>query len=275
VLADLVRNVGGDRVEVIALVGPGQDTHTFEPAPSHGLALKNAALVFENGLGFEGWLGKLYAASGSKGQRVVVTEGIQAQKGGHAHAEGAAEGAHAHGEFDPHVWQDVRHAMRMAAVIRDVLAQADPPGAPAYRANAERYLGELNALDGWIVEHVRSVPEPRRVLVTNHDSFGYFASRYGFAVVGTAIPGVSTETSEPSAAELARLVRRINSAGVPTIFAENVANSKVLKRIAQEAGVKVGLPLYTDALGAPGDPVDTYAKMMRYNVAAIVTALKA
>jgi ABC-type Zn uptake system ZnuABC Zn-binding protein ZnuA len=275
VLADLVKQVGGERVEVVTLVGPGQDAHTFEPAPTHGVALSRAALVFENGLGFEGWLDKLYAASGSKARRVVVTQGISAQKSGHAHSEGAGEAAHAHGELDPHVWQDVRHAMHMVGVVRDALVHADPGGAGEYGANADRYLSELRALDGWIVEQVRAVPEARRTLVTNHESFGYFASRYGFALVGTAIPGVSTENAEPSAAELAKLIGRIKSTGTPVLFAENVSNPKVLDRIAREAGVKVAPTLYTDALGKPGDPVDTYAKMMRYNVTTIVTALKA
>jgi zinc/manganese transport system substrate-binding protein len=274
VLADLVGSVGGERIEVVTLVGPGQDAHTFEPAPSHGVALARAGLVFENGLGFEGWLERMYAASGSKARRVVVTEGIAAREGGHAEDE-AADEADEHGEIDPHVWQDARHAMHVVALVRDALAQADPAGAAAYRANADAYLAELQALDGWIVEQVRTVPEPRRTLVTNHDSFGYFASRYGFRIVGTAIPGVSTETSEPSAAELAGLVRRIKAAGTPAIFAENVANPKVLERVAQEAGVTVAPRLYTDALDRPGEPVDTYVKMMRYNVSTIVTALKA
>jgi zinc/manganese transport system substrate-binding protein len=264
VLADLVRSVGGERVEVTTLVGPGQDAHTFEPAPTHGAALSRATLVFENGLGFEGWLDRLYAASGSRARRVVVTEGISARKGDDADDE-----------IDPHVWHDVQHAMHEVGVIRDALVQADPSGAATYRANAERYLAELRALDGWVVEQVRSLPEERRKLVTNHDSLGYFASRYGFAVVGAAIPGVSTETSEPSAADLAGLIGRIKQARVPALFAENASNPRVLERIAREAGVAVAPPLYTDALGQPGEPVDTYAKMVRYNVSTIVTALKA
>lgn len=275
ILADLVRNVGGDRVEVTSLVGPGQDAHTFEPAPSHGVALARARLVFENGLGFEGWLDKMYNASGSKARRVVLTDGITAQEGGQAHVDGAAEEAHAAGESDPHVWQDVKHSIHMVGAIRDALVQADPSGAAAYRSNAETYIAELQALDDWIVEQVSTLPEPRRTLVTNHDTLGYFASRYGFAIVGTAVSGVSTETSEPSAAELASIIRRIKSAGVPAIFAENVANPKVVERIAQEAGVKVAPSLYTDALARPGEPVDTYVRMMRYNVSTIVTALKA
>lgn len=273
ILADLVRSVAGDHVEVLTLVGPGQDAHTFEPAPTHGVALNRAALVFENGLGFEGWLDKLYTASGSKARRVKVTDGIAAQKAGHAHAASGDEAAHAHGELDPHVWQDVRHAIHVVGRVRDALIELDPTNAPAYRTNAERSLAELTALDAWVVEQVRVVPEPRRTLVTHHESFGYFCSRYGFAIVGTAFPGVSTEAAEPSAADLARLVRRVRSAGVPVIFPENVGDPKVLERVAREAGVKVGPPLYGDALDAPGGPVDSYPKLVRHNVAAIVSAL--
>lgn len=272
-LGDLVKNVGGERVEVVVLVGPGQDTHTFKPSPADVARLARAELVFENGLEFEGWLDKQYAASGTRARRVVATEGMTPQKAGHAHAEGAAEPAHDHGEFDPHVWHDVKHVMHMVATIRDALARADPTGAAVYKANAERYLAELTALDAWVVEQVRGLPEERRTLVTNHDTFGYFASRYGFAVVGTALP-VSTEAAEPSAGELAKLVQRIRRAGAPAVFTENVSNPKLMERIAKEAGVKVAPPLYTDALGPPGGEAETYVKMMRYNVATIVSALK-
>ena len=273
VLGDLVRNVAGDRAEVIVLVGPGQDAHTYEPSPADVATIGRAALVFENGVGFEGWLVKQYAAAGARGRRIVVTDGITLQRGGRAHADGAEPAADMGGELDPHVGHDVRHAARMVAVVRDALVQADPGGAPAYAANADRYLAELVALDAWVVDQVGTLPEPRRTLVTNHDTLGYFASRYGFAVVGTALP-VSTEGAEPSAGELARLVGRIRRAGAPAIFAENVSNPKLMERIAREAGVRVAPPLYTDALSPPGGEADTYAKMVRYNVATIVGALK-
>jgi zinc/manganese transport system substrate-binding protein len=275
ILGDLVKSVGGDRVEVALLVGPGQDAHTFQPSPADGAKLARADLFFENGLGFEGWLEELYRASGSKARRVVVTEGIAAQKGGQAHAEGEGEAGHTHGEFDPHVWQDVRLASHMVGRIGEALAQADPAGAALYKGNAERYQQELRALDAWVVEQVQSLPEARRTLVTNHDSLGYFASRYGFAILGTAMGGVSTEASEPAAADLAKLIRRIKSAQVPAIFVENVANPKLMERIAREAGVAVAPPLYTDALGPPGSPVDSYPKMVRHNVSTIVAALRA
>jgi len=274
VLGDLVRNVAGDRADVVVIVGPGQDTHTFEPAPSHALAVRDAAVVFENGAGFDGWLQRLYVASGSRARRVTVTEGITLQRGGHTHAEGEAESHEGEGELDPHVWQDVRHAIHMVGTIRDALAAHDAPGAAVYRANADRYIGELRELDAWVIAQVATVPEPRRTLVMNHESLGYFASRYGFAIVGTVLPSVSTEAAEPSASDLARLVRRIRSVGVPVIFAENVANTRVIERVAREAGARVGPLLYTDALARAGAGADTYVAMMRHNVGAIVTALR-
>ena len=285
ILGDLVANVGGDRVALRTLVGPGGDAHTFEPSPEDGVALAEAALIFENGLGFEPWLDKLYTASGSRARRVVVTEKIAPLPVGpgdeHAHAEeqahnGEASGEHGageHGEFDPHVWHDVANAMLMVETIRDALVQADPANADVYRTNAETYLAELKELDAFIVEQTQALPQARRKLVTSHDTFAYFARRYGFEIVGTALGAATTETADPSAGELARLVEEIRAAGVPVIFAENVHNPGVMERIAAEAGVKLGPMLYTDALGEPGSDGETYLKLMRYNVTTLVTAL--
>lgn len=282
VLGDLVRQVGGERLDLRVLVGSESDTHTFEPNPADATALSAAALVFENGLGFEPWLDKLYTAAHSRARRVVVTAGLPALIGvrdeGHGDAgEGDREGKgrddHAHGTFDPHVWHDVQNAMYMVQAIRDALAQADPASAATYRANAERYLAELQALDAWVVERVAALPAERRKLVTAHDTFAYFARRYGFGVVGTALGSFTTEAADPSAARIAELVQQIRAAGVPAIFAENVSNPRLMQRIAAEAGVALVPGLYTDALGKPGSPGDTYVRMIRSNVEKIVTAL--
>jgi ABC-type Zn uptake system ZnuABC Zn-binding protein ZnuA len=240
-----------------------------------------AELIFENSLGLETWLDDLYAASGSQAKRVVVTEEHEEHEEHSEADEHAAEGeheehgeadGHAHGEIDPHVWHDVTNVMHEVEVIRDALAEADPTNAQSYQANAEAYLAELKELDGWITAEVKKLPENRRKLVTSHDTFGYFARRYGFEVVGSGL-GATTETSDPSAAEMANLIEEIKSVGVPAIFAENVSNPKLMERIAAEAGVTLGPELYTDALGEPGSDGDTYLKMMRYNVAALVRAL--
>ncbi|MEK6574713.1 MAG: metal ABC transporter substrate-binding protein, partial [Chloroflexota bacterium] len=262
VLGDLVQNVGGDKIELHTLVAPGVDTHTFEPSPADNRTLAEASLVFENGLGFETWLDDLYTSSGSKAERVAVSDGIEPLK-----VEGNDRG-----EFDPHVWHSAAHAIQMTRNIRDALAKADPANASAYQANAETYIAQLQELDSWILNEVKSLPEARRKLVTTHDTFGYFADRYGFEIIGTVLPS-STEGASPSAQEVAALVETVKAAGAPVVFAENVSSNTLLRQIADEAGITVVASLYTDALGPTGSDGDTYLKMMRYNVTTIVSEL--
>jgi zinc/manganese transport system substrate-binding protein len=265
ILGDLVQAVAGDNIQLHTLVGPDGDTHTYEPIPADGVALAQANLIFENGLGFEIWLDKLYTAAGSKARRVMVTTGVTPGK--------IAIGDTA-GETDPHAWQDVTYSMGMVNIVRATLAAQDPAHAAMYQANAAGYLKQLQDLDGYVQRQSNSLPAERRKLVTNHDALGYFAKRYGYQVIGDVLGSVSTEASQPSAAEIAKLIDEIKSANVPAIFTENVENSAVINQVAQEAGVKVGPPLYTDALGKPGTTGDSYLKMMRYNVDTIVAALK-
>lgn len=274
ILGDLAKNVAGDRAEVVVLVGPDGDAHTFDPSPQDGMTVADARVVLENGAGFETWLDKLFAASGSKAARVVVTTGLEFREGqcNHSKAEREKPG-HKH-EEDPHVWHDVKNASHMVGVIRDRLCELDPPNADAYRANAAAYLARLDALHAWVEKAVEAVPAERRRLVTNHDTFGYFAERYGFTVAGTVLASVSTEAGDPSAAEFARLVGVVKAAGVPAIFAENVHNPKLIERLAAEAGVKVAPPLYTDALGKSGTAGETYEGMVRHNVSTIAAALR-
>ncbi|GAB4123497.1 MAG: metal ABC transporter substrate-binding protein [Roseiflexaceae bacterium] len=281
VLSDFVQQVGGDLVEVTTLVGPGGDAHTFEPTPEDGKALVNAKIIVENGLEFETWLEDLYTASGSTATRIVASQGIETlaaeEHAGEEHAdeEAHAEGEeHGHGEFDPHVWHNVNNAIAMVETIRAGLSAADPANAAIYQANADRYTAELQALNTEIEQQIATLPAERRKLVTTHDTFGYFAKRYGFEVVGTALASISTESGDPSAAELADLITQIKAIGVPAIFAENVSNSTIMETVAREAGVKLAPTLYTDALGEPGSEGENYIAMMRYNVATIVTALQ-
>jgi ABC-type Zn uptake system ZnuABC Zn-binding protein ZnuA len=262
VLGDLVQNVGGDKIELHTLVAPGVDTHTFEPSPADNRTLAEASLVFENGLGFETWLDHLYTSSGSKAERVAVSDGIEPLK-----VEGNDRS-----EFDPHVWHSAANAIQMTRNIRDALVKADPANASSYQATAEAYLAQLQELDSWIFNEVKSLPEARRKLVTTHDTFGYFADRYGFEIIGTVLP-TSTEGASPSAQEVAAMVETVRAAGVPAVFAENVSSNTLLRQIADEAGITVVASLYTDALGPTGSDGDTYLKMMRYNVTAIVSEL--
>lgn len=197
------------------------------------------------------------------------------EEAGHDHAQEAHadEHGHQHGEFDPHVWHDVANAMAMVEAIRDVLSAADPAHAADYAANAGGYLAELAELDGWVTAQIESIPQQRRKLVTAHDTFGYFAQRYGLEVIGSALSSLSTEAADPSAGELAALIEEIRAEGVPALFTENVSNPALIERIAQETGITVGEPLYTDALGAAGSDGASYIEMIRHNVTAIVAAL--
>ena len=277
ILGDFVENVGGDLVDLTVLVGPDGDTHEYEPKPSDSVALSEAALVFENGLGLETWLDDLFSASDSGATRITVSDGVEAAPANEEdeHEEGEhEEGEHEHGEFDPHVWHSVPNAVQMVENVRAALVAADPANAETYDANAEAYTAELQALDTYIRERVATLPEERRKLVTSHDTFGYFAHEYGFDVVGAVLPSVSTENADPGAGEIADLIEQVRAAGVPAIFAENVTNPSLVNQVAASAGVTVAPTLYTDALGAAGTPGETYLSLERYNVDTIATALE-
>jgi zinc/manganese transport system substrate-binding protein len=277
ILGDLVKNVGGEAVAVTTLIGPGVDAHTYDPAPADLVVLTKADVIFENGLGFEPWLDRFFASAQPSGARIVVTEGITPREAGaNGEHEGEAQvedGADEHGKFDPHVWHDVANVIVMVGNIRDALVVADPARAELYEANAAAYIAELEALDATIREQVGTLPEERRKLITSHDTFGYFADAYGFDVLGTALGSLSTEAGDPSARDIAMLITQIEEAGVPAIFAENVANPDLMESIAAEAGVELAPPLYTDALGPQESPGGTYIGMMESNVTTIVDAL--
>lgn len=292
ITGDLVSNVAGDLADVVVLVGANGDSHTFEPTPADADVLATADIVFENGLGLEVWLDDVYEASGSGAQRVVVTDAITPLPAGeepgheegeeHAVEAGATPGEHAEegeehaeeGEFDPHVWFDVANVKLMVAAIEAALVAADETNAADYTAQAVAYQAQLDELDAFIVAQVEALPVENRGLVTSHDTFAYFAARYGFEIIGTALPSITTESGDPSASEIAALVDEIVASGVPAIFPENVSNADLLEQIASESGVTVAPPLYTDALGEPGGEAGTYIDLMTYDVTAIVTALQ-
>ncbi len=190
-----------------------------------------------------------------------------------AESELGEEHAHEHGEFDPHIWHDPNNAVVMVENIRAALVAADPANADTYNGSAEAYTAQLTDLDAAIREQVALIPEANRILVTSHDTFGYFGNEYGFEI-SSALESVSTESADPSAGEIAELVEFIQAEGVPAIFAENIANPDLMQRIADEAGVVLAPTLYTDALGQAGTPGATYLEMMRYNMEVITTALQ-
>ena len=281
ILGDLVKNVGGDKIALLVLVGAGGDAHTFEPTPQDIEQIAKAGLLFENGLEFEGWLDAAFTASDSKAQRVAVSAGIEplaADEEAEAHAEDEADDHSAededhHGEADPHIWQSVSNWILAAKNVRDALIKADPANATTYEANAAAYTAELEKLDMDIFAKANALPAAQRIMFTSHDALGYFAARYGFEVAGTGLASLSTEAADPSAAEVADLVQAIKAAGVPAVFTENTHNSQLMDQIALEAGVSLAPELYTDALGEPGSAGETYLKMMRNNISIIAGAL--
>jgi len=256
ILGDLVRQVGGDAADVSVIVGPDGDAHVYEPTPADGRKLAGARLVFVNGLGFEGWLDRLIAASKTKAQIVVVSEGVTARKVGDW--------------TDPHVWQDVANARGYVENIRDALKKADPARGDLYDANATAYIAKLDALDAEIVRKIDAIPKERRRVVSTHDAFGYFGARYGVAFI--APQGVSTE-AEASARDIARIVDAVKREKVPAVFIENIVDPRLARRIAEESGAKFGGPLYSDALSSPGGPAPNYIAMMQHNVRELTKAL--
>jgi zinc/manganese transport system substrate-binding protein len=260
VLADFARNVGGERIEVAALVGPNGDTHVYQPKPADAKELGAARLIVVNGLGLEGWIDRLIKASGAKAPVIVATKGIKPQQ---MREEGRVE-------LDPHAWQSIADAKIYVANIRDGLIAADAEGASAYRANANNYLGKLDALENEVTAEIAKIPPGRRQIITTHDAFGYFGTAYGFRFI--APEGVSTET-EASARDVAKIIRQIKAQKIPAVFLENVTDPRLARNIAAESGATVGGTLYSDALSPPNGPASTYVDMMRNNVRELIAAL--
>ena len=261
ILADFVKNVGGERVAVSALVGPNGDAHVYQPTPGDAKTLGDARVVVTNGLGFEGWINRLVKASGTKAPMIVATKGIKPRK---------AEDDHGHGDADPHAWQSVANAKRYVANIRDALVAADPAAKDVYEANAAAYAAKLDALDAEVKAAIEKIPTDRRRIITTHDAFGYFAAAYGVTFV--APQGVSTE-AEVSARDVARIITQIRKQKIPAVFLENVTDKRLLERIGAESGARIGGTLYSDALTDEKGVAPTYLEMMRHNVKQLAAAL--
>jgi zinc/manganese transport system substrate-binding protein len=261
ILADFVKQVGGDRLEIQALVGPNGDAHVYQPTPEDAKTLAGAKVIVTNGFGFEGWMERLIKASGTKAPTVVATKGVKPRK---------TDDDHGHGDVDPHAWQSVPNAKIYVANVRDALAAADPAGKAAYEGNAVAYLAKLDALDAEVRAMVAKIPADRRKIITTHDAFGYFASAYGVAFI--APQGVSTE-SEVSARDVAKIITQIRKQKIPAVFLENISDDRLLKRIGQESGARIGGTLYSDALTDEKGPAPTYIDMIRHNVKQLSAAL--
>ena len=264
ILADLVRNVGGDRLEVATLVGPNGNAHVYSPSPADAKKVADARVVFVNGLGFEGWLDRLVKASGSKATIVVATNGIKPrERGGDAHG-------HDHGRIDPHAWQSVANVKVYVGNIRDALSRVDPAGKAAYEANAAAYRAKLDALEQEVKAAIAKIPPERRRVITSHNAFGYFGDAYGIEF--TAPQGVSTE-AEASAKDIAAIITLIKRKQVSAVFLENVTDPRLVQRIASETGAKVGGKLYSDALTDEKGDATSYIDLIRHNLKQLAGAL--
>lgn len=257
-LADIAQNVAGERVAVESILPLDLDPHTYEPTPQDLVKIANSQLLIVNGAGFEFWMDELIENSG--GEQLVIEA-----------SEGLAESSERPG--DPHFWLDPVSVITYVENIRDGLSTVDPAGEPVYRRNAAAYIDELKMLDVWIMDDVKQVPKERRILVTNHESFGYYADRYGFEIIGTIIPSASTGSS-PSAQQLVQLVDEIRRTNAPAIFLESGSNPQLAEQVARETDVKVIGDLYTHSISPPDGAAPSYLDMMMYNTRTIVEALK-
>jgi zinc/manganese transport system substrate-binding protein len=275
ILGDMVAQVGGDLVTVRTLVGPDGDAHVYQPTPGDAQGVAGAGLVVVNGLGFEGWLNRLVGAAGYRGRVVTATSGITAQT---MVEEDEESGVTRPGRKvvtprrieDPHAWQDLRNGIVYIGNIAEGLAAADPANAATYRARAQAYQSELKALDAWVRATLEPIPADRRKVITGHDAFGYFANAYG--VMFVAPVGISTE-AEPTASDVARLIRQIRQEHIKALFVENMTDPRLIEQIGRETGAQLGGTLYADALSGPSGPAPTYVAMFRHNATLLSAAM--
>jgi manganese/iron transport system substrate-binding protein len=262
ILTNLADQIGDDQIQLTGILQPGADPHTYEPVPADSAALEKADLILYNGYNLEPGIIKLMNATGQQAKKLAVGEVVtplQLDKEGQRVP-------------DPHVWGDVSHVIQMVTAIRDALIELQPPQRDRFIQTAARLTQELEQLDRWIEQQVRTIPPDRRKLVTTHDAFQYYGRAYGLAIAGTLI-GISTE-EQPSAQTVQKLVEAIKATDVPAVFAETTINPALIQTVAQESGVKLfPQQLYSDSIGAPGSPGDSYIKMMVANTTTIVEAL--
>jgi ABC-type Zn uptake system ZnuABC Zn-binding protein ZnuA len=264
-LADITRNIAGDRIQIASLLPFGADPHSYQPVPADVTRITGSKLLIANGLEYEHFLDPLL--KNASGHRTVIT----ASDGLEPHTM-EDEGNTGQMVNDPHMWLDPTRVITYVQNVRKGLTAFDPDGAAVYQANADAYIAKLNDLDAWITTQVSQIPAQKRLLVTNHDALGYFSERYGFTIIGAVLPSVSSDAST-SAGQMAKLIDQIKASGAPAIFLDAVENPDLAQQIANETGVKIVTDLHLESL-TDGAPAGTYIDMMKYDVTQIVNALK-
>ena len=261
ILGDMVKAVGGDRVNVTTIVGPNADTHVYEPKPSDAAAVTKAQIFFVNGLGFEGWMDRFVQSTGYTGPLIVASQGVKT----HNFVDDGET------VTDPHAWQSLQNGILYVENISKGLCSVDAAGCATYQANAEAYEVQISALDATVKAAIAQVPESKRKVITTHDAFLYFGEAYGVKFLAPV--GISTD-AEPSAQDVARLIIQIKSEGVSALFIENMSDGRLIQQIASETGVKMGGELYADALSEPDQGAPTYLEMFRHNIGLLIPAME-
>jgi zinc/manganese transport system substrate-binding protein len=267
ILGDLTQRVGGERVQVHTLVGRDADAHVYQPTPADARTLAKARLVVVNGYGFEGWIERLIKSSGYRGKVLTASSGVKILKRPHLQGESPH---HYDGDVDPHAWQDLSNALTYVDNIAQALSEADPAGQAVYQANAAQYKQEISAVDGEIRQAFKTIPVERRRVVTSHDAFGYFSRAYGIGFIAPV--GINTD-AEPSAGDVSRIIKQIRREQIPAVFLESISDPRLLERIRQESGARIGGTLYSDSLSTVDGPAPTYLEMMRHNAKTLAAAL--
>jgi len=263
-LADFAQNVAGARIGVDSLLPPGVDPHEYQAVPSDVQKIAESTAVIVNGLEYDQFIQPLLDNAGGARLVIIASDGLEPRQMEEETGETVT---------DPHMWMAPTRVIKYVENIRDGLTKADPGGVDVYKANAEAYISQLKELDAWITQQVAQIPQERRLLVTNHDSLGYFAEDYGFTVIGTIVPGVSSEAA-PSAQQMAALIDEIKSTGAPAVFLNTSDNPDLADQVAAETNITVISDLYIETLSASDGPAATYIDMMKYNVSKIVEVLK-
>lgn len=267
-VGDLVRNIGGEHVSVISLMGPGVDPHLYKASAGDVIRLQEADIIFYNGLHLEAAMGEVLERMQGRVKAVAVTAGIP--------RETLLPSDEYENLYDPHIWFDVTLWKQAAEHVRDALIDLDPASAPIYRANTDAYLRQLDALHTYVLEQSSTIPEEQRVLITAHDAFRYFGRAYGFEVRG--LQGISTAT-EAGAADVLALAEFIVARRIPAIFVETSVPQRTIEAVqaavrSRGFEVTIGGELFSDSLGAPDAPEGTYIGMVRHNIDTIVSALR-
>lgn len=279
ILGDMVKVIGGENVQVTTLIGPNADAHSHEPSASDSRVLAEANVVVMNGLGFEAWMPRLLRASGFNGHEIVASTGVTPRQLDDDHDHGHSHGhSHGHGDktagaasVDPHAWQDLRNGVKYARNIANGLSRVDPANRAGYQARADIYVIEMEKLHTEIRQSLAAIPAERRKVVTPHDAFGYFGQAYGIDFVSVA--GLASD-AEPSARDIARLIREIKKTKSAALFTEKALSSRVINQIARETGAKVGGTLYADTLDTTDRPAGTYLGMFKWNAGQLIFSLK-